>query len=186
MYADTALPFGLRSAAKCFSPFADALAWVLGEYGVTRQLYYLDDFLFVGPPREASCTVSLHKALEVCQHLGVTVVSHKTEGPSTHLTFLGIRIDTVLMQLSLDQDKLARIVAVVESWDCRRSATKRELQSLIGHLSHVATVVQPGRNFLRRMIDLMNVAGTMSDSLQHFARTYSGGLHSSQGGMGGP
>ena len=157
-YVDSALPFGLRSAPKIFSAFADALAWILGEQGVTRQLHYLDDFLFVGPPRETSCAVSLHKALEVCQHLGVPVATHKTEGPSTHLVFLGIRIDTERMQLSLDQDKLARIVALVESWDSRRSATKRELQSLIGHLSHAATVVQPGRTFLRRMIDLMKVA----------------------------
>ena len=53
---------------------------------------------------------------------------------------------------SIDQDKLAQIVALVGSWDSRRSATKRELQSLIGHLSHAATVVQ-----LRHMIDLMKV-----------------------------
>ena len=72
-----------------------------------------------------------------------------------HLTFLGIKSFTKLMLLSLDQDKLAGIAAVVGSWDCRRSATKRELQSLIGHLSHVVTVVQPGRTFLRRMINLM-------------------------------
>ena len=43
-------------------------------------------------------------------------------------------------------------------WRGRRTATKRELQSLIGHLSHAGLVVLPGCVFLRRMIDLMKVA----------------------------
>jgi hypothetical protein len=35
----------------------------------------------------------------------------------------------------------------------RRNVTLRELQSLIGLLSFVCCVVQPGRTFLRRLID---------------------------------
>lgn len=35
----------------------------------------------------------------------------------------------------------------------RRKVTLRELQSLIGLLSFACCVVQPGRNFLRRLID---------------------------------
>ena len=62
------------------------------------------------------------------------------------------------MTLSLAQDKLARITSLVYSWHSRQSATKQELQSLIGHLSHAATVVQHGRTVLLRMIDLMKVA----------------------------
>ena len=63
------------------------------------------------------------------------------------------------MQLSLAQDKLTSILGLALSWRGRRSATKQELQSLIGHLSHAATVVQHGRTFLRRMIDLCKRAG---------------------------
>jgi hypothetical protein len=40
-YVDTALPFGLRSAPKIFSAFADALAWVMHKHGISRQLHYL-------------------------------------------------------------------------------------------------------------------------------------------------
>ena len=58
------------------------------------------------------------------------------------------------MQLSLDQDKLGRILSLVLSWRSKHASTKRELKSLIGHLSHAATVVQHGRTFLRQMIDL--------------------------------
>ena len=153
-YIDTALPFGLRSAPKIFSAFADALAWVMQEHGVNRQLHYLDDFLFLGAPGSTECAASLQTALHLCSHLGVPVASHKTEGPATQLTFLGIQIDTETMQLSLAQDKMTRILSLVLSWRSKRAATKQELQSLIGHLSHAATVVQHGRTFLRRMIDL--------------------------------
>ena len=157
-YVDTALPFGLRSAPKIFSALADTLAWVLADNGVDRQLHYLDDFLFIGPPKRDTCAASLQIALQVCSRLGMPVSHHKTVGPSTKLTFLGIQIDTKAMLLSLAQDKLARISAIVLSWRSKRSASKQELQSLIGHLSHAATVVQHGRTFLRRMIDLVKLA----------------------------
>ena len=62
------------------------------------------------------------------------------------------------MQLSLDQEKLARISALVLPWHRRRYASKQELQSLIGHLSHAAIVIQHGHTFLCRMIDLMKWA----------------------------
>ena len=37
------------------------------------------------------------------------------------------------------------------SWSC----TKKDLESLIGHLSHAATVVRPGRTFLRLLFTLL-------------------------------
>ena len=158
VYVDTALPFGLRSAPKIFSAFADALAWVMQCNGINRQLHYLDDFLFLGSPSGQECAASLQTALQVCQRLGVPVAAHKTEGPSTCLTFLGIQIDSVAMQLSLAPDKLACIRGLVLSWRSKRAATKKELQSLLGHLSHAATVVQHGHTFMRRMFDLVKHA----------------------------
>ena len=155
---DTALPFGLRSAPKIFSAFADALAWIMHRRGVRWQLHHLDDFLFLGPPKETTCAVALQEVHATCRDLGVPVATHKTEGPTTQLTFLGIQVDTEAMQLSLAPEKLSQILALVLSWRSRQSATKQELQSLIGHLSHAATVVLPGLTFLRCMIDLMKVA----------------------------
>ena len=122
------------------------------------QLYYLDDFLFAGPPQSNACAEALRLALKTFQKLGVPVASHKTEGPTTRLTFLGIQLDIVEMSLSLASDKLTRLRALILSWRNRRAATKRELQSLVGHLSHAAFVVIPGCTFLRRMINLMSTA----------------------------
>ena len=106
-FIDTALPFGLRLAPKIFSAFADTLAWVMWQRGIKWQLHYLDNFLFLGSPNSVDYALALQQAIDTCKCLGVPVAAHKTEGPSTCLTFLGIQIDTVAMCLSLAEDKLS-------------------------------------------------------------------------------
>ena len=100
VFVNTALPFGLRSAPKIFSAMSDALAWILQARGVTHQLHYLDDFLLLGPPGTSTCAQALQCTLDTCLELGVPVATHKTEGPSCQLTFLGIQIDTSKMELA--------------------------------------------------------------------------------------
>ena len=39
-YIDTMLPFGLRSAPKIFYALADALEWVLSQWGIESVLHY--------------------------------------------------------------------------------------------------------------------------------------------------
>ena len=154
LLVDTALPFGLRSAPKLFSALADAVLWAMLCRGVPRAsaIHYLDDFLLTGS--ETSCAESLDLALAVCSDLGMPVAEEKLEGPATRITFLGIVIDTELLQLSLPGEKLACLRALLAAWRQKRSATKRELLSLIGHLQHAASIVKPGRSFLRHLIDL--------------------------------
>ena len=94
------------------------------------------------------CNSTLSLAQSTCIELGFLVAREKPEGPATVLTFLGIEIDTVAMELRLPADKLARLHNLIDHWLNKRAASKRELQSIIGHLSHAATVVQPGRTFL--------------------------------------
>ena len=93
-YLDCALPFGLRSAPKIFNAIADALAWGLFCNGVPHQLHYLDDFLLLGTPNTGQGSAVLHTALSTFDQLGVPVASHKTEGPATAITFLGVILDS--------------------------------------------------------------------------------------------
>ena len=165
-YLDAALPFGLRSAPKIFSALADGLIWIIHNRGFACSLHYLDDFLFLGPPDSPACGQALSMTLQLCTELGIQVAEEKTEGPGTTLTFLGIQIDTLAGQLRLPQEKLRNLVTQLEKWmplkrpthDInhrvpRRTGTKRDLLSLIGLLNHAATVVRPGRTFLRSLID---------------------------------
>ena len=160
LYLDRALPFGLRSAPKIFSALTDAMMWTLHGNGVEWGLHYLDDFLVLGPPGQQTCQDALGTTLRLCAELGFPVAAEKTEGPATVLTFLGIELDTVKQEVRLPQDKLSQLSLNLAVWmkradsqSPRGSCKKRELLSLIGHLSHAAKVVKPGRAFLRSLID---------------------------------
>ena len=158
LYIDLTLPFGLRSAPKVFNSIADALEWIVRARGAERTHHYLDDFIVVGAPRSGECAASLEILLETCKELGIPVAQHKCMGPTTYLVFLGILIDTQKMEISLPEQKLARLKEIIVTWRDRKDCTKRELQSLIGHLQHAATVVRPGRRFVRGMLSLLHVA----------------------------
>ena len=72
---------------------------ILSDWGVAWQLHYLDDFLLMGPPGSQSCARSLQTTIDSCKQLGEPVAMHKTEGPGTTLTFLGVQINTQDMTL---------------------------------------------------------------------------------------
>ena len=101
----------------------------------------LDDFLFFGAPGTDEAASAQDRALSMFQDLGVPVAMHKTEGPTTSLMFLGIVIDTELLQLQLPEEKLGRVRELMRSWLPRRSCRRKEFESLLGHLSHAAVVI---------------------------------------------
>ena len=109
IYRDTALPFGLRSAPKIFTAVANALTWAMVSNGVSSFLYYLDDFLFMGPATDSTTYTFLQLALSTCAQISFPVSHHKTVGPTHKLTFLGIEIDTIVGTKSLPSDKLHRL-----------------------------------------------------------------------------
>ena len=75
----------------------------------------------------------------------------KVEGPATTLEFLGILLDTVRIEARLSPETLQRIYQEIITWLDKRSATKRQILSLVGLLQHAAKVVCPGRTFVGRM-----------------------------------
>ena len=163
-YYERTLPFGLKSSCRLWELYATALHHFF-ERALSRRcvVHYIDDFLFVieqlGDARAALTT-----ALALCETLGVPISASKTEGPSTALTFLGIRLDTQAMRISLDDGKLAKLRSLLTDWEGRRTATKKELQSLCGVLCFACKVVRPGRSFLRRIITHMTGMGAAAGS----------------------
>ena len=117
------------------------------------MLYLLDDFLFIAPS-ECLCQQQLNIFLEFYLYLGVPIAPEKTCGPSTTLSFVGIELDIVLKEARLSQDKLDKCVTTMLEFRHRKKVTLHEFQSLIGLLNFACSVVQPGRAFLRCLIDL--------------------------------
>ncbi len=137
---------------------------VVRSYACTN-IHYVDDFITMGADL-AECTHNITVMHETCARLGLPPEPEKDEGTATCITFLGIEIDTVAMELRLPKDKLAWLTSDLEGWRGRKACKKRDLLSLIGVLSHACKVVRAGRTFLRRLIELSVTA----KKLEHFVR----------------
>ena len=124
-----------------------------------------DDFLIITQGYEAAQT-ALQITLSICETLHFPVASEKAVGPSTALTFLGIQIDTVAGTVSLPPEKLHQLHVLLEQWMNRRAPIKRDLLSLLGHLSHAATVIPPGHTFVRHLTE----AASQVRALHHHVR----------------
>ena len=72
--------------------------------------------------------------------------------------FLGVELDTAQCEVRLPQAKLKELMEKVRRLRSMKPCTKRELFSIIGHLSHACRAVRAGRSFLRRLIDLSTTA----------------------------
>ena len=90
----------------------------------------------------------------MCDFLGVPIAHEKTLGPLTTLQFAGIELDSVRQEARLPSEKIHKCRALLHQFAQKRSVTLCELQSLIGLLNFCCSVAAPGREFLRRLIDL--------------------------------
>ena len=153
-YVDLALPFGLRSAPKLFTRFADVLEHLLAVRCPMASIqHYLDDFFVACRPNSDDCVQALSTCMAICKQLGVPLADDKTDGPATCLTFLGFVLDSEKLELRVPDDKIIKIKALLDQWVSRKTGTKRELLSLIGRLQHCCQAITLGRPFLRRLID---------------------------------
>ncbi len=152
VYVDGVLPFGLCSAPKIFTAIADGLEWILRANGVGHIWHYLDDYITIGDPSSGECAFNCLLMTHTCDRLGIPVALEKCEGPSTHITLLGIELDTVELEARLPREKLHNLQKLVTKWHVEeRPRMQRDLESLTGQLQHAATVVRAGRTFMRRM-----------------------------------
>ncbi len=116
--------------------------------------HYIDDFITVGAPWGSECgdnAVTMHR---VCQELGMPIEPEKNEGPATTISFLGLEVDLVAMEVWLPQEKLANVRTLLRRWRGKKATKKRDLLSIIGSLSHACRAIKPGRGYLWRLISL--------------------------------
>lgn len=148
------LVFGSRSSPKIFDALSSAVCWIAEKkYKIPNVLHLLDDFLVVVPPFDDAHKV-MERFLGIFRTLEIPLSEKKTEGPCTELEYLGITLDSWNMEARLPPEKIDRILSIVNSFKTRKSCTKRELLSLLGHLNFACRVVLPGRSFISHLIAL--------------------------------
>ena len=161
-YYDRVLPFGLRSAPYIFNKFADGLQWILQDTGnLPRVIRYVDDFLDIATANQAQAQHHHDLILALFRYLHVPVAPEKVEGPSTSLTFLGIELDTVHLEMRLPHDKKDEILATVHRILSSNRVNKRKLASVVGKLSFASRAIIAGRTFLRWLYDFMKATASV-------------------------
>ena len=110
-FMDAVLPLGVSNACAIFESFSTALEWIAkSKLGATAIVHVIDDFLFIAHSR-AKCRQDLQAFVNLCLELGVPLAPGKTTTPTRVITFLGITLDTVLMEARLPEDKLEKATA---------------------------------------------------------------------------
>lgn len=153
LYFDRCFPFGCRSAAFCCQRVTSAIAYLANDSFGADCVNYLDDFGGVAPLGSAWCHYyGLRQLFSDC---GIEESTEKACPPSTTMTFLGIEVDSINMEVRVTPERLHALPTMLVTWLTRESATLRELQSLVGQLVFVSKCVRPGRLFVARLLEKM-------------------------------
>lgn len=153
-FIDACLPMGLSMSCQLFTRFSNALQWILETRYCAIMSHIIDDFLFIGHKDTSLCLNSLQAFIKLAQDVGIPIKHEKTSFPTTCLVIYGIEVDSVAMVTRLPDDKVKKIVKVLQMFRLKKKVSLRELQSLLGLLNFATSCVVPGRTFLRRLYDL--------------------------------
>lgn len=153
-FIDKKLPFGSRMAPSIFHRLSQAVVRMMHRKGFRNIVAYLDDF-FICEPSQKQCIRTLNTLIRLLRSLGFLISWNKVVDPTQQLTFLGIEINSLIMQLQLPDEKLADLKTEILDFKGRNRASKKQLQSLVGKLNWASSVVYGGRVFLRRLINAM-------------------------------
>jgi hypothetical protein len=168
LYQFTRMPFGLSSAPRICTALLAVPAFAMRMWGVDRSDRYLDDTLLTDDSRPSAAR-SLLVAQHVISRFGLVINPDKTVGPAQQLPFLGILLDSVHQTLSCTPERLAELRALLSQAASVARIPIPQLQSLIGKLQFVTSVLPGARPFLHRMIQLMNDR-TRAVKQQHLER----------------
>lgn len=151
-YVDRVEAMGLRSACQACQRVTDGVVFIFEEMGYCL-VNYIDDLAAAEVPHRAQEAFEALGGL--LADLGLKESVNKACPPSTTMMFLGICLDTLEGTLTIPQDKLQEIGRVLEEWTHKRSATRKEVQSLVGSLNFMAACVRPGRIFISRLLNFL-------------------------------
>jgi hypothetical protein len=149
---DTRLPFGARKSPSIFQRITESITRMMAIRGFTVMVY-LDDFIIV-EKSFSNCKNAYEVLLSLLQELGFSISWKKVGPPSQRLVFLGVFIDSVKGELAVPEDKLLMLKSDIAEWREKRSASKRELQQIIGKLTWASKLLRASRPYIRRLIDL--------------------------------
>ncbi len=150
IYIYTTQIFGLRSSAMACQRTTNSVTYLFQRDGYSL-CNYLDDMGGCDTPTRAP--LAFQTLGYLLNSLGLTENTDKAVQPCTVMVFLGILVNSVDFTLTIPADKLARARVLLRHWLSVAACSQRQLQSLLGTLTHLSCCVRPGRTFLNRMLN---------------------------------
>ena len=114
--------------------------------------------------------------------MGLPVADDKLEGPASTLTFLGLQLDSLKLEIRLPDRKLAELQELIGQFQGKHFTTQKELESLVGKLAFASR----GRHLCDACSNCCQASGriTITYALtRSFSPTSCGGQHSFTPGM---
>ena len=106
-----------------------------------RIIVYLDDMLIIGSSLE-EILMARDSTLFLLEQLGYTINHAKSSLIASHrCEFLGMLIDSLMMTISLPEDKSLKLVSMCQDISKRETLSLRELSKVIGKLYATAPAV---------------------------------------------
>ena len=147
------LPFGCRSSCLQAQRVTDAVVLIFTTEHNVHLAGYVDDFTSIlRKLRSASLYAIFHKLLD---DLGLWKTLEKCQSPDVIRIFLGLLYNLLDLTLTLPDEKLDRAVAFLEKWINKHQCSKHDIQVLLGHLNHIASVLHAGKPFTAFIVDLL-------------------------------
>ena len=151
-YVDVSVAFGYKHGSAQMQRLGDTIRHVM-----TSQRYavfpYIDDIIGIQSAVNAQKAFDTLKAL--VDNLGLPINPKKLVPPAKKVICMGILVDVEDNILKIPDEKMAEIKSLCKQWTQKITATKRQLQSLLGKLLYIHRCVRPSRLFLNRMLALL-------------------------------
>ena len=152
LYFDKVLPMGMRTAPYIAQRVTNAIRHIHQKLKYFL-LNYVDDFL--GAEHQDIIWQAFNHLTKLLEQLRVDTAPDKIVPPTTRIEFLGITADSQTMTLEIPGEKITDTQKEIHSWLYKSSATRKELESLVGKLQFMGKCVKPGRVFIARLINWM-------------------------------
>lgn len=152
-YIDIRMPFGSRLSSLHMQRIALFLQRALRALGVIA-LIYLDDVLLICPPGKNADDI-FATARSLVRRVGLPIAWDKLVSPCKIIRFLGIIIDCDQREIRIPQQKVDSFIRLAIETKQKKFISRKEIQSIAGHVNYLGKAVCPARLFMNRILALL-------------------------------
>jgi hypothetical protein len=166
--------FGGANSGHIWEDYGSSIEFMIRHHtNIDAIMRYVDDFIGLtrpvspGVPDVKRAEAVKAQTTSLCADLGVPIPATKQKGPGTKIVgLLGWTVDTMLMQLSVTDERRRMCLAMLSDWRKRRRASMDDLQSLVGLLAYLVECFRWGKAFLGHAIKLSHSRPHPSDTVK--------------------